>query len=139
MWLSGLRIRRVSMRIQVPSLALLSGLRIPCCHELQCRSQTWLNLALLWLWCRLAAATLIPPLAWELPYAAGMALKEKKKRRRRRICLSLVTAEAWVPSLVWRSGLRIQHCHSIVVQSRLWLRFNPWPRNFHMWPWGKKK
>ena len=31
--------------------------------------------ALLWLWCRLAAAALIRPLPWELPYAAGAALK----------------------------------------------------------------
>ena len=30
---------------------------------------------LLWLWCRLAAAALIRPLARELPYAAGAALK----------------------------------------------------------------
>ena len=29
----------------------------------------------LWLWCRLAAVTLIQPLAWELPYAVSMALK----------------------------------------------------------------
>ena len=32
---------------------------------------------LLWLWYRLAAAALIQPLAWELPYAAGVALKKK--------------------------------------------------------------
>ena len=31
----------------------------------------------LWLW--LAAAALIRPLAWELPYAAGAAIKKKKK------------------------------------------------------------
>ena len=31
---------------------------------------------LLWLWCRLAAAALIRPLAWELPYAVGAALKK---------------------------------------------------------------
>ena len=38
-----------------------------------------LNLApLLWLWYRLAAGALIPPLAWKLPYAAGTALKKKK-------------------------------------------------------------
>ena len=40
---------------------------------------------LLWLWCRLAAVTLIQPLAWEPPYAVGVALektKDKKKRRR---------------------------------------------------------
>ena len=34
--------------------------------------------ALLWLWCRLAAIALIPPLAWQLPYAAGVALKKLK-------------------------------------------------------------
>ena len=31
---------------------------------------------LLWLWCRLAAAALIRPLALELPYAARVALKK---------------------------------------------------------------
>ena len=40
------------------------------------------DLALLWLWCRLAAAAPIPPLAWEPPYAIGLALKKKKSRRR---------------------------------------------------------
>ena len=35
---------------------------------------------LLWLQCTPAAAALIPPLAWELPYAAGIALKRKKKK-----------------------------------------------------------
>ena len=34
----------------------------------------------LWLWCRLAAAGLIRPLAWELPYTEGVALKSKNKR-----------------------------------------------------------
>ena len=34
-----------------------------------------LDLALTWLRCRLAAAALIQPLAWELPYATGVALK----------------------------------------------------------------
>ena len=32
------------------------------------------------LWCRLAATTLIPPVAWEPPYATGVALKDKKKK-----------------------------------------------------------
>ena len=36
-----------------------------------------LGLALLWLWCRLVAVALIQPLAWELPYAVGAALKRK--------------------------------------------------------------
>ena len=34
----------------------------------------------LWLWCRLAATSLIWPLVWEPPYAAGAALKKKKNR-----------------------------------------------------------
>ena len=35
--------------------------------------------ALLWLWCRLAAAALIRTLAWPLPYATGATIKKKKK------------------------------------------------------------
>ena len=38
------------------------------------------DLALLWLWCRLAAAGPIQPLVWELPYASGSALGKKKKK-----------------------------------------------------------
>ena len=37
---------------------------------------------LLWLWCRLATAAPIQPLDWELPYAAGAALKTKKKKKK---------------------------------------------------------
>ena len=33
---------------------------------------------LLWWWCRLTAVALIQPLAWELPYAMGAALKKVK-------------------------------------------------------------
>ena len=32
-----------TMRLRVQPLALLSGLRILCCCELWCRSQTWLR------------------------------------------------------------------------------------------------
>ena len=39
-----------------------------------------LDLALLWLWCRPAVVAPIRPLAWERPYATGMALKEKKQK-----------------------------------------------------------
>ena len=35
--------------------------------------------ALLWLWHRPGAASMIWPLAWELPYVAGVNLKRKKK------------------------------------------------------------
>ena len=39
------------------------------------------DLVLLSLWRRPAAITLIRPLAWELPYAMGAALKCKKKQK----------------------------------------------------------
>ena len=38
------------------------------------------DLALLWLWCRPAAVSTIRPLAWELSYAAGAALKRLNKQ-----------------------------------------------------------
>ena len=41
------------------------------------------DLALLWLWHRLAAATLIQTLAWEPPYAARMALKKKGIKKKK--------------------------------------------------------
>ena len=56
--------------MQVRSVALLSGLRILHCYGC---GIGW------WLWCRLAAADLIRPLAWELPCAADLALQRKKK------------------------------------------------------------
>ena len=37
--------------------------------------------SLLLLWCRPAAVAPIWPLAWELPYAASMAVKRKKKKK----------------------------------------------------------
>ena len=40
------------------------------------------DLALLWLWCRPAATTLIRPLAWKPPYAMGAALRRKKKKKK---------------------------------------------------------
>ena len=54
----------ISMRMQVQSLALLSGLRISCCCEL---------------WYRLAAAALIQPLVGEFLYVEGATLKKKKR------------------------------------------------------------
>ena len=45
----------ISMKIQVRSLALLSGLRIGCCQKLWHSHQCGTDLALLWLWWRPAA------------------------------------------------------------------------------------
>ena len=63
------RIRLGTMRLQVQSLALLSGLRIRRCREL---------------WCRPEATALIGPLAWEPPHTAGVALKSKNKTKHSR-------------------------------------------------------
>ena len=41
-----------------------------------------LDLAWLWLWRRPAATAPIRPIAWESPYAAGMALKDQKKKKK---------------------------------------------------------
>ena len=43
---------------------------------------------LLWLWYRLAAAAPVNPLAWELPYAAGVVWKKEKIRRLIKIWVS---------------------------------------------------
>ena len=40
-----------------------------------------LDLALLWLWYRLAAAAVIQPLAWEFPYTIGVVLKSKGRKK----------------------------------------------------------
>ena len=37
-----------------------------------------------WLWCRLAEAAPIQPLAWKLPYAADAALKKKEGKEGRK-------------------------------------------------------
>ena len=39
------------------------------------------DLALMWLWCRLAATAAIQPLVWEFPYSEGAALKRQKQNK----------------------------------------------------------
>ena len=61
----------------VPPLA--SAQWVKHCSELWCRLQMELRSDIaVAVWRRLAAAAQIPPLAWELPYAAGVALGKKK-------------------------------------------------------------
>ena len=66
------------MRLQVQTLASLSGLRsgIAMSCGVDCRHGS--NPALLWLWHRPAAAALIWPLAWDPP-------QEQKKKKRKKI------------------------------------------------------
>ena len=42
-----------------------------------------LDPVLLWLWCRPVATAPIRPLAWEPPYAAGVALKSKNEQQQK--------------------------------------------------------
>ena len=42
------------------------------------------DLVLLWLWHKPAATALIRPLAWERPYAVGVALEKAKKKKKRK-------------------------------------------------------
>ena len=75
LWLSGVWTWLVSMKMWFWSLASLSRLRLWCfcCVGHRCGSDP----LLLWLWRRLAGVGPIQSLAWELPYAAGAALKNQ--------------------------------------------------------------
>ena len=81
LWLSGLTTPLVSMSMQVRSLASLSGLRIQHCHSCGVGLRRGSDLALLWLWCRPAVAAPIPPLAEELLYVTGEAVKRNQKNK----------------------------------------------------------
>ena len=86
------RTQLVSMRTQVQPQALLGGLRISVAVGCSVVHRRGSDLALLWLWCRPAAAPPIQPLAWERPCAAGATLKSKKERKKKKVwhpkCLS---------------------------------------------------
>ena len=77
-WLSSWRILLASMRMWVHSLALLTGLRIRCCQELWCRSQTRLGSRVLWLWHRPVTTVPTGPLAWESRQTVDAAPKRQK-------------------------------------------------------------
>ena len=57
---------------------------------------------LLLLWCRLAAAALIRPLAWELTYAMGVALKKTKKKKKFNSSVTQATFQM-LKSCIWAS------------------------------------
>ena len=65
------------MRLRVRSLALSCGVSCGSGSDL-----VWLRL-----WARPAAIAPIRPLAWELPYAMGTALKYKKLQQQKTSCI----------------------------------------------------
>ena len=74
------------MRLQVQSLALLSGLRCGVAVSCGVGHRHGSGPALLWLWPRLVATAPIRPLAREPPYAAGVAQKNSKKTKKKKDC-----------------------------------------------------
>ena len=89
-----------------------SAVRIPMSiHEnvdsISSLAQWVKNLLLLWLWCRLAAAALIRPLAWELPYAMSGALKRQKKKIKKYI-INKIHLCIRCP---YRRQVYLEHCH----------------------------
>ena len=56
------------------------------------------DLALLWLWCRLAAAAPIQPLVWELPYAMDLALKKTKIKKNHSCVRHKCHPSLWQPA-----------------------------------------
>jgi len=72
------------MRLQVWSLALLSGLGSGIAMSCGVVCRCGLDPELLGLWGRLVATAPIRPLVWESPYAMGEALENTKKRKKER-------------------------------------------------------
>ena len=68
------------MRMQVQSLALLSWLRFGVVSSCSMGCRCVLDLVVPSLWHRPIDEALIQLLAWELPYAAGAALKRTNKQ-----------------------------------------------------------
>ena len=85
---------------------------------------------LLWLWRRPVAIAPIRPLAWEPPYASGVAPEKENKTKQNFAWISrrdtaetnpTGTMRLQVQSLALLSGLRIQHCRELWyrLQTRL--------------------
>ena len=72
-----------TMRLQVLSLASLSGLRIWRCRELWCRSQMRLRSGVAMALARPVATAPIQPLAWETP-CHGCDPKKRQKTKKKK-------------------------------------------------------
>ena len=58
-----------------------------------------LDLVLLWPWRRPEATAPIGPLAWESPYATGVALRKDKKTKKKKICMDEETEAQYLAVL----------------------------------------
>ena len=103
------------MRMWLQSLASFSGLRssIAMSCGVGCRQ------LVLWLWCMLAVAALIWPLAWEPPYARGVALKRPKKERLLSTSSKCYNKKSyWSRSLTCQRSMDKQHQHHLVASEK---------------------
>ena len=97
-------IRLGTMRLPVQSWPCLvgwgSGVAVSCAVGRRCG----LDLALLWLWRRPAAIAPTGPLAWESPYAKGVALKRQNthtQKEEEERCGAISPFQAFCRSLTW--------------------------------------
>ena len=99
------------MRMRVPFLALLNGLRICCCHELWCRSQARPGSRDSVAVVRPAATAPIGLLAWELSCAVGVTLKRQKKKKKIWSCIWVLTVSVYyVWPFHYSTGSQILMC-----------------------------
>ena len=83
----------------------------------------------LWLWHRLTAASLIQPLAQELPYATGEALKRKKiKIKLHNVAIYFLPDKNYATIFFKVIHLRNQYAYSDNAANA--------PNNFN-WPWSQ--
>ena len=76
------------------------------------------DLALLWLWHRLAATTPIRPAAWEPPYVAGVALRRQKTKQKNKQKKVFQYSEVFFHHV---AGLQAQHCAvSLFCNGAIW-------------------
>ena len=76
-----------------------SGIAMSCGVDHRCG----LDLALLWLWHRPVATAIIRPLAWEHPYAIGVAPEKTKKTKR------IVIIKTWIKQLYIDFGKQFKY------------------------------
>ena len=96
------------------------------------------DLALLWLWWRLAPIAPIRSLAWELPYATGAALEKTKKKKN---CAGIIPHCSWW-QWTWKRYAFGRNSMYSFIQSRIQRRIlNPlskagdWPCNLMVPSW----
>ena len=107
LWLSRLRTRLVSTRMWVRSLALLSGLRIQCCHELWWRLQMWLRsrVTVAVMQAGSYKSDLTPSLGTSI--CCGCGPKKLRKKKKRSPGLVVGSSRAASTVVEWRSHRRL--------------------------------